>query len=29
VQSRFCMGAAFSYRVDTADSRAFITGFLR
>lgn len=29
VQSKFCMGAAFSYRVDTADSRAFITSFLR
>lgn len=29
VQSRFCMGAAFSYRVDTADSRAFISSFLR
>lgn len=28
VQSAFCMGAAFSYRVDTADSRAFISSFL-
>jgi len=28
VQSRFCMGAAFSYRTDTADSRAFIGRFL-
>ena len=28
VQSKFCMGAAFSYRVDTADSRAFIGHFL-
>ena len=28
VQSDFCMGAAFSYRVDTADSRAFISSFL-
>jgi hypothetical protein len=28
VQSKFCMGAAFSYRVDTADSRAFISSFL-
>ena len=28
VQSKFCMGAAFSYRVDTAESRAFITSFL-
>jgi hypothetical protein len=28
VQSKFCMGAAFSYRVDTADSRAFINRFL-
>ena len=29
VQSKFCMGAAFSYRVDTADSRAFAGHFLR
>jgi hypothetical protein len=28
VQSKFCTGGAFSYRVDTADSRAFITSFL-
>jgi hypothetical protein len=28
VQSKFCMGAAFSYRVDTADSRAFVDSFL-
>ena len=28
VQSKFCMGAAFSYRVDTTDSRAFISRFL-
>jgi hypothetical protein len=28
VQSKFCMGAGFSYRVDTADSRAFISSFL-
>jgi hypothetical protein len=29
VQSKFCMGAAFSYRVDTADSHAFVDHFLR
>lgn len=28
VQSKFCMGAAFSYRVDTADSHAFVGSFL-
>jgi hypothetical protein len=28
VQSKFCMGAAFSYRVDTADSQAFVGRFL-
>jgi V8-like Glu-specific endopeptidase len=29
VQSKFCMGAAFGYRTDTADSLAFINSFLR
>jgi hypothetical protein len=28
VKTKFCMGSAFSYRVDTADSRAFIARFL-
>jgi hypothetical protein len=27
-KSKFCMGAAYSYRVDMADSRAFISAFL-